>query len=692
MTINVLDEVTPLFTFNSTYCLGDVADALPLIADNTVNGTWVPSMIQTSMATIVPDDYIFTPAASECASNATVSVQVNSPQATNFNSLPTTFCQNEAVGMLPNTSDEGFTGSWNPSAIITSTPTNSPLTFTPTSGQCAAPFNTNIQIQPLQPTVFSGLASQVCQDASTVVTFTTADDNGVTGTWFPAAISAQNVGNFNAVFTPGAGQCNEVFNWTVQVLDLPQVTFTSSPSAISCNDPDLDIIAAGGVAYAWANGLGNSAVLTVNGGSDYDVAVTDANGCVSIGSFVVPYDTVTTCYIDAITTTLNCGVLDIDLNVVGGMSYTWANGWGNNPSINVTNPDLYQVNVVHANGCDRNLSINIDQDLNPPLVAINNLTAEDTLTCGTTQIDLQGTGAVSYLWDNGMGNNAIAGIVAPGTYTVTGTGANFCTASDSYTIEQNIMLPVPTLLASDDTLDCFVDSIQLDAGGGVLYQWDHGPVEDLIYVHEPGLYEVTVFGNNGCSDEINWNIGWNRFLPDSSFIFSPNQVMDEDPTIALESPNMNGVTYVWSVDGNEFYTGPDCSYTFASFQPGSYEVCMRAYVSDICQSDTCHLVNVKESLQVFIPTSFTPGEDGINDGFYPVLSNHDLIKSYELNIFNRWGDVIFTTQNPDEAWDGGYRVDGQYFIQDGIYPYILTYQTRYDVELRKVKGTITISR
>lgn len=168
--------------------------------------------------------------------------------------------------------------------------------------------------------------------------------------------------------------------------------------------------------------------------------------------------------------------------------------------------------------------------------------------------------------------------------------------------------------------------------------------------------------------------------------------MDEDATVELDGPSMSNIDYTWTVDGEDILIDSDGSYTFASFIPGTYEVCLLAYYSDLCKSDTCRLIEVKESLQLFIPNSFSPGGDGLNDGFYPVVSNQDLLKSYELQIFNRWGDILFSSTDPMQAWDGRYLADGEYFVPDGVYSYILHYQTQYDVELRVVKGNITIVR
>ena len=689
MDVNVALSLSPVFSVSDVYCQDEVADVLPDIADNGVQGTWMPNVIQTALPNM--QDYIFTPDANECADALTYSVTVNAPQNSSIVGIPNSYCQNDVPLALPNVSDEGFNGSWNPAMVNTNNTGIYTFVFTPNPTECALPFSLEVEVLTPEPSVFANIQDVYCQgDLAPVLP--SVDDNGVNGNWFPASIITMTSENENYLFTPTPGQCNANFILPVQVNALPIPSFSTSFPAITCNEPDVDVIANGGVSYSWSNGGGNSDVITVSDDTNYEVTVTDINGCNAVGFISVPFDTSTFCLIDALTTTLNCGVLDIDLNVIGGASYTWYNGLGNSAMININTPGIYEVNVVHDNGCDRDVSITIDQDLTPPNVVINNITGEDTLTCTTDSIILEAQGGVSYAWDNGLGSNNPLSVVAPGLITVVATGSNFCTATASYAIEQDVVLPSPVLLASDDTLDCFVDSIQLVVSGGVLYSWNMGGVNDTLYAHLPGNYVVTVTGSNGCSDVANWIIGWNRFFPDSMFTYSPTTVMDEEATVYLDGPSIPNIIYTWSVDGDDVHTGGNLHYTFASFQPGNYQVCLESYFSDLCKSDTCQWIEVKESLQLFVPNSFTPGNDGVNDGFYPVISNIELLKIYHLSIFNRWGDLIFESYNPEDAWDGGYLHGGDYHVPDGVYPYILQYQTIHDVELKTVKGEITLTR
>jgi gliding motility-associated-like protein len=474
---------------------------------------------------------------------------------------------------------------------------------------------------------------------------------------------------------------------------LPTADFNTSLPAITCNDAEVDITVSGGVSYQWSDGLGNSDVVTVTDDATISVIVTDEYSCESTASISVPYDTSSFAIIDVATTTLNCAVLDIDLDIIGGSIFQWYDVISDSSSISISTPGVYGAHVTHDNGCTRDVYITIDQDITPPTIQIQNLTGVDTLTCLTTEIQLQALGGVSYTWNNGMGNGAIANVVNPGEYIVVGTGANFCTSDTSYSISQNIVQPTPSLSGSDNLLDCFVDSILMVASGGVNYSWNLSALtDDSLMVTLPGNYEVTVFAPNGCSSTAQWNVGLNRYSPDSAFVYSPQVIMDEDALVNLDGPSINGVAYQWTIDDDVVFNGDDFTYTFGSFSPGVHEVCMRAFVSELCKSDSCQQIEIFESLQLFLPTSFTPGNDGVNDGYSPVFSNIDLIENYDLVIFNRWGEVLFHSVNPTESWDGNYKEDGMYYVPDGSYPYILNYKTYRDIEMITVKGNIVIVR
>ena len=107
-------------------------------------------------------------------------------------------------------------------------------------------------------------------------------------------------------------------------------------------------------------------------------------------------------------------------------------------------PSIYSVTVTGTTGCVSKANVAITQDITKPAVIIINNTGTDVLTCNTSLINVTASGGNSYLWNGGTAaTSATNSFSSPGTYTVTVTGANGCSAKDSISIMQNTILPGP---------------------------------------------------------------------------------------------------------------------------------------------------------------------------------------------------------------------------------------------------------
>ena len=96
-----------------------------------------------------------------------------------------------------------------------------------------------------------------------------------------------------------------------------------------------------------------------------------------------------------------------------------------------------------------------------------------------------------------------------------------------------------------------------------------------------------------------------------------------------------------------------------------------------------NVISVKPPLAVFVPNAFTPNEDGLNDTF-GVLGNG--VSNYSLRVFNRWGELVFETNNVNEQWNGTYNNEK---VIPGAYIYEIVAEGYYQEEIEK-KGTVTI--
>lgn len=133
-------NTTPTFNPIPAFCQGSTPPVLPTTSTNGITGSWNPSTVSNTTS----GSYSFTPTAGQCATNVSVTTTVTQPNITpTFNTIPV-LCQGSTPPVLPTTSTNGITGTWNPSIISTTISGN--YTFTPTPGQCAVAVSRAIQV------------------------------------------------------------------------------------------------------------------------------------------------------------------------------------------------------------------------------------------------------------------------------------------------------------------------------------------------------------------------------------------------------------------------------------------------------------------------------------------------------------------------------------------------------------------
>ena len=176
------------------YCVGATPGTLPLTSNNGITGTWNPSTVSTaSQGTVV---YTFTPTQGLCATTATMSVTVNQNIVPTFTQLGP-YCVGATPGTLPTTSNNGITGTWNPSTISTASQGIVVHTFTPTQGLCGTTATMSVLVNPDKTT---NLTRVICEGASVTI------GNSVFTT----------TGNFSVVLNSSAG-CDSTVNLNLTV-------------------------------------------------------------------------------------------------------------------------------------------------------------------------------------------------------------------------------------------------------------------------------------------------------------------------------------------------------------------------------------------------------------------------------------------------------------------------------------------
>jgi hypothetical protein len=376
-----------------------------------------------------------------------------------------------------------------------------------------------------------------------------------------AGLTVTADGTYTVTATSASG-CDATANITITANKTPpsvSITNNSNTSVFTCATKNISLTATGGISYLWDNGLGANANATVTSAGVYSVTATAANGCTATKSITITEDgSMPTVDITNNTGSaeLTCATTSISMTATGGITYAWRNSsgsnLGSNPDLTVTAAGTYTVTVTAANGCKAAKSITITTNKSVPTVLITGNTENTVLTCTSSSIILTATGGVTYLWDNGLGDNPDVTVTSAGTYTVTVTGANGCKATKSIKVTAEKNLPVAGIINNSGftELTCAKPVISLTATGGVTYAW-HNSSGDLLgsdadlTVTAAGVYTVTATSANGCNATANITITTNKTPPQAGITNNSNTSVFTCTTKSISLTATGGVTYLW---------------------------------------------------------------------------------------------------------------------------------------------------
>lgn len=502
------------------------------------------------------------------------------------------------------------------------------------------------------------------------------------------AINSLCTGAYTATLTDDNG-C--VLTANTNITGPPQLVISNIASTMeSCQgacDGTITITSPLGVQFSINGGVtfqatGNFANVC---SGNYNVTVEDANGCSATGVIAVSSPNPMTLTVGNDTTICIGGTATLIANVVGGTNPTtliWDQGLpvGSPQNVSPVVNTTYSVFAQDANGCftpPQTITVTI----NPPL---NVIALQDASICvgATANITANASGGnggpYTYSWNDGAGNilNGPSHTVTPLVTTVyTVTASDNCgtpVATDQVTITVN-QLPVVAFVA--DTLQgCtpvavnFTNNTDPALTGNCFWDFGDGTTSNnCVTSHTfttPGCYDIslTVTSPDGCVGSLTQNQYICVFpYPIADFEFGPQPADILSPEIDFVNTSSGATIYNWDFAGLGTSTLINPSFVFPSDEPGNYNVCLVVENQHGCVDDICKIVVIDDYFTIYVPNAFTPDGDGVNDLFFALADGIDPT-SFELMVFNRWGDLIFTTNDPNGTWDGTHR--GQKSQQD----------------------------
>ena len=365
------------------------------------------------------------------------------------------------------------------------------------------------------------------------------------------------------------------------------------------------VVPLGGIApytYLWSTGARTPAIDNLTAGN-YTVSVTDANGCVVQESFTIrqpemPLTVMASGNLDLACLGNNDG--NIVLDVSGGTApytFLWSTGSTRDAIADLGAGD-YTVRVVDAVGCvqEKTFTVTEPEELRIEEAVVNESQCYDDRN-GSIQLEIAGgTQPYSYQWSNQATTKNIIGI-SSGTYSVIVTDARGCTTQASYTLSDPALFRLNPEMTEISCVGENDASISLNIEGGVRplsIRWNTGNVGETITDLSPGVYNVTVTDDNGCTLQQNFNII--EPLPVTLDAFVQDAVKCGDPRSGRINLIVTGgrepYTYRWSNGAT--------TQSLVNILPGTYAVRVRDRYG--CEATGTYSVQQPEPLRIGLRT------------------------------------------------------------------------------------------
>lgn len=553
------------------------------------------------------------------------------------------------------------------------------ITFTQTSGPST---DCNISSPPSWTS-----PGTVCSDAPIInLNSLLNTGSGTGGTWSGTGVSANNfnpatagAGTHNITYTL-SGVCTNSESHTITVLnsnttptfntfgpycvgDVPGVLPTTSTNSIvgTWNPSTISTSNTGTTVYTFTPTNNICAVVTT-------ISVTISSQIISNFAAINPF----------CAGSVAPGLLTTSPNGVNG---TW------NPStINNTTSGTYTFSP-NAGQCSQTQILNVTVNPSPNVVA----TANPGAICEGSSATLTASGASTYSWNNGLGtgSSVIASPIITTTFIVTGS-ENGCPDTASITVVVN---NISNLSITSHNESCWQNdgsaTVELLVGN-YTYIWNTSPAQTTQTASNlaGGTYSVTVT-SNGCPSVGNVTV-FSDAAPEASFIASPNILTLSEGIVNFRDISSGNISQsIWYFGDGTFANGLNSLHQYNDI--GKYLVTHIVIGIDGCVDTTYGYINIISDFSFYIPNSFFPDDNLINDVFLPKGIGVD-INSYSMSIFNRWGQCIFETSDIEEGWNGTYKNQGIYRqAVQGVYVYTI-YLKDFNLQRHEYIGSVTLLR
>ncbi len=496
-----------------------------------------------------------------------------------------------------------------------------------------------------------------------------------------ASVNVSPATTTNYVVSIPYSTCTTVLYYrdTVQV-GMGSLPITTSPNQTICFGESATIFANSilpGVTYSWAPSatlttpLADTSIATPTTTTTYTVSASNG-GCTATATVSVNVNPLPIPTVNPVNPQI-CEGSSVVMTAGGGTNYMWTPATGlssTNTATTTASPTTttaYTIVVTDANGCVDSI-VNTVNFFNNPTVTANAATPG---VCFSFSDQLTANGAVNYQWSPAAGLNAtnifnpVATPNATTNYQVIGTDANGCRDT---AFVQVLVYPNPVAAFSAPvTSSCqplsvnLQDNSNITSGSVVGWNWtvesNGASTQQNPSFTFPGIgdFDVTLVATSdmGCTDTLTMVDYLHSYsVPTAGFYATPNPATVGDALILFTNTSTaDVVSSLWDMDGLAMINAMNPEYEFITAD--TFMITLIVSTIHGCLDTVSSPVVVEDVSEIWLPNSFTPNLDGLNDVWFPIGRN--LLTgatSIDVEIFDKWGMSVYQSTDANKPWDG----------------------------------------
>lgn len=531
-----------------------------------------------------------------------------------------------------------------------------------------------------------GLAPSITTLAAGNYTLTVT--NLVSGCTHTEVVQVKDPGSFNLSATNTGGNCDGDVELTISGTPLPadytyQVLYANGDIAANGTNTVSPLV---------LSGL-NTGVLFVQ--------VTDnaPPGCVETAEITINPDPQPDFTFDAIQEICGTsGSIQVIDGSGGAATYTWAGagivGANTGTSITVNQSGTYTVTASQASRCDRSEEIRVNINATPSVsISIDGDACDGQVALVASVTG--GSGSYLYSWTDGSRAERNT-VTSSGTYSVTitdqATGCEATSGDVGVTIQSEFTVNMSLQPDCENNENVLAIATTNYYNPSITYEWKDAAgniladKDSILTVTQSGRYTVTATNESGtCTDTDALEIMVVPINPED--ILLPERASycsgdPNDPTVDLDPGSFN--TYEWKLQPDDAVISTDRVLNVST--EGTYQVTL--YNGFTCVTSQVQVVEDCRP-RIFAPNAFSPNGNGVNDEFFAFPN--DYVEDFEILIYTRWGEVVFTSKNKDFRWNGIYKGA---LLPPGTYAYIMKFSSSLAPEFGTIEqyGSVTLIR